>query len=116
MSTDLSRPDSSPAGEVPDGKANKGASRRACLGKMGAAATLAAGSLATAATASGQREESQHFSPSVTASGATNERVVEAFELRVDSAVRDARIPAAKNVSNGDEGRYADKAGTYTKG
>jgi membrane-associated phospholipid phosphatase len=31
-------------------------------------------------------------------------------------AVQDARAPAATNLDNGDEARYADKGGTYTKG
>jgi membrane-associated phospholipid phosphatase len=36
--------------------------------------------------------------------------------VRVNAALRDAALPIAKNTSNGDESRYADKAGTYTKG
>jgi membrane-associated phospholipid phosphatase len=43
-------------------------------------------------------------------------RVMEAFELRMAEAVQDARVPAATNLSNGDEARYPDKGGTYTKG
>jgi hypothetical protein len=31
-------------------------------------------------------------------------------------ALQDAGVPAATNLSNGDEARYADKGGTYTKG
>src|SRR5262249_47649473 len=30
--------------------------------------------------------------------------------------MQDARVPAARNLSNGDEARYHDKGGTYTKG
>jgi hypothetical protein len=48
--------------------------------------------------------------------GVTNRRVIEAFELRVAEAIQDARVPAATNRNNGDEARYADKGGTYTKG
>jgi hypothetical protein len=44
-----------------------------------------------------------------------NRRVMEAFELRVAEAVQDAGIPAAMNLNNGDEARYPDKGGTYTK-
>ena len=29
--------------------------------------------------------------------------------------MHDAEVPAARNVNNGDEARYADKGGTYTK-
>jgi hypothetical protein len=46
----------------------------------------------------------------------SNRRVIEAFELRVAEAMQDARVPAARNVNNGNEARYADKGGTYTKG
>jgi hypothetical protein len=31
-------------------------------------------------------------------------------------AIKDASVPVAKNLNNGDEARYADKGGTYTKG
>jgi len=41
---------------------------------------------------------------------------MEALELRVAEATQDAGVPAAINVNNGDEARYADKGGTYTKG
>jgi hypothetical protein len=36
--------------------------------------------------------------------------------LRISRARSDGNIPPAKNVSNGDELRYDDKGGTYTKG
>ena len=48
--------------------------------------------------------------------GVNNSRVMEAFELRVAEANQDAAVPAAVNVNNGDEARYPDKGGTYTKG
>jgi hypothetical protein len=48
--------------------------------------------------------------------GVSNSRLIEAFELRVAEATEDAGVPAARNVNNGDEARYADKGGTYTKG
>lgn len=45
-----------------------------------------------------------------------HKRIVDARKLRVSVAQDNAQIPAAKNVTNGDESRYADKGGTYTKG
>jgi hypothetical protein len=42
--------------------------------------------------------------------------VEQARELRIGQATRDALLGPAKNVTNGDEARYADKGGTYTKG
>jgi len=44
------------------------------------------------------------------------ERIEEAHELRVKEAKHDAAVPPAKNIDNGDEARYADKGGTYSKG
>jgi len=44
------------------------------------------------------------------------ERIEEAHELRVNEAKHDAAVRPAINVNNGDEARYADKGGTYTKG
>jgi hypothetical protein len=48
--------------------------------------------------------------------GVNNRRVKEAFEIRMAEAIQDAGVPAATNLNNGDEARYADKGGTYTKG
>jgi hypothetical protein len=48
--------------------------------------------------------------------GVKNRRVMEAFDVRVAEAIRDASVPAATNINNGDEARYADKGGAYTKG
>jgi hypothetical protein len=42
--------------------------------------------------------------------------VIEAFKLRVGLAIQDALVPPPHNVNNGDDARYADKGGTYTKG
>ena len=38
------------------------------------------------------------------------------FDLRVETARQDALVPVAINVNNGDDARYPDKAGTFTKG
>jgi hypothetical protein len=47
--------------------------------------------------------------------GVSNERILQAFELRVSEATRDALVGAAVNVDNGDKALYPDKGGTYTK-
>lgn len=44
-----------------------------------------------------------------------NERIAEAFGLRVSLATQDALMGPAVNISNGDNTRYADKGGAYTK-
>ncbi len=44
------------------------------------------------------------------------DRVLKALELRRHLAYRDSLAPIPNQADNGDEGRYADKRGTYSKG
>jgi len=99
------------------GEMRRGPNRRKFLGRAGAAATLAAGALATPSVSSAQTLGNSANSPGGAAplGGVSNSRLIEAFELRVAEAMHDAEVPAARNVNNGDEARYADKGGTYTK-
>ncbi len=46
---------------------------------------------------------------------ATSNRLQRGFVLRTAAAEHDASIPAAPQMTNGDEARYSDKCGTYTK-
>ena len=105
--------DSPSVGERP-----RGPNRRKFLGQVGAAATFAAGALASPSVSSAQAIGGSSNSPGAVAplAGVNNRRVIEAFEIRVAEAIQDASVPAATNLNNGDEARYADKGGTYTKG
>ena len=47
---------------------------------------------------------------------ATANRKLRSFALRTERAINDAFVPAPAQIDNGDEARYADKSGTYTKG
>jgi hypothetical protein len=47
---------------------------------------------------------------------ATSNRVLRATVVRSESTIADAVVPAPPQVDNGDEARYPDKSGTYTKG
>ena len=47
---------------------------------------------------------------------ATSHRTSRAFACRTSTAGHDAFAPAPAQIDNGDEERYADKSGTYTKG
>ena len=96
--------------------AAKSSNRRAFLSQVGAVATLAAGALASPNAASASEGNSQRPESVAAPVGVTNKRVVEAFQLRVNTAAQDALLGVAKNATNGDEIRYADKAGTFTKG
>ncbi len=53
--------------------------------------------------------------PSPITTPATSNRVVKSFALRVETAAHDALVPAPPQIDNGDEARYSDKCGTYTK-
>src|SRR5215469_4553723 len=44
------------------------------------------------------------------------QRIREAHELRRRRAAEDAEVPPGRNVNNGDQQRYKDHGGTYTKG
>lgn len=47
---------------------------------------------------------------------ATAHRILRSLALRTAPAGNDAFVPAPAQIDNGDEARYADKSGTYTKG
>ena len=99
------------------GERPRGPNRRKFLGQVGAAAT-AAGALATPSVSSAQSigGGSNNTVSTAPLAGVSNRRVMEAMELRVAEAIQDAGVSAARNINNGDEARYADKGGTYTKG
>jgi hypothetical protein len=90
-------------------------SRRRFMGKMGgvaaAAATVSAIGLSPLLDSEGTRAEAA-TGPSPSGGGS---RVGKSFALRVQAATRDAQVPVPPHTTNGDEKRYADKSGTYTK-
>ena len=47
---------------------------------------------------------------------ATRNRELRSLALRTRTAGADAFVPRPSQLDNGDEARYADKSGTYTKG
>lgn len=96
-------------------KPPKGSNRRDFLAQVGSAAAAIAASALTATPVSSQPHDSGATDVPVP-EGVTHKRVIEAFHLRVEEAVQDAMVPAATNVHNGDQTRYADKGGTYSKG
>lgn len=90
-------------------------SRRKFLGQVGAA--LAGGAVfGKAAVASGQDYNRALGNTNALPSGVFDPRVTRAFALRLEAATRNALIPVPPHTANGDEARYSDKSGTYTKG
>ena len=97
-------------------KTPTGLNRRKFLGQAGAAAAVATGALAKPAAAFGQSSNSKGNGPATTSAFATNKRGAQAFAVRLAAATREALIPVPGHATNGDEARYPDKSGTYSKG
>ena len=92
-----------------------GINRRKFLGQAGAAATIAAGALASPSAVFAQSSGSPGLgNPSRPGGG--NNRVLQSFDNRVLAATREGLIPVPPHTTNGDETRYADKSGSYSKG
>ena len=88
--------------------------RRKFIGQIGAA--LAGGAvLGKAAITSAQ--DSKHFvEKEITLGGGVDPRIEQSYARRVKAATRVSEIPVPPHTTNGDEARYADKSGTYSKG
>src|SRR5205823_14934548 len=90
------------------GERPKGANRRKFLGQVGAAATFAAGALASPSVSRAEAIGGSSNSPGALGplADVNNHRVRQAFEIRMAEAVKDASLPAATNTTNRDEARY----------
>ncbi len=84
-------------------------SRRKFMGNIGGAA-------AATAAASAIGLSPIHAEAAELPAGASDPRVAKSFTLRLAAATREALIPVPPHTTNGDETRYPDKSGTYTKG
>jgi hypothetical protein len=94
--------------------AAKGSSRRKFLGQVGAA--LTGGVVLGKATLASARSDNPSFGDGISAPGHANDpRVRQSFAIRLAAAKEEARIPVPPHTTNGDEERYHDKCGTYTK-
>jgi hypothetical protein len=93
-----------------------GINRRKLLRQAGAAAAVAAGALARPSAAFAQSSGFRYIGSASAPASVTNARVLQSFESRVAAAIREALVPVPPHTTNGDETRYPDKSGTYTKG
>src|SRR6267143_1453855 len=69
---------------------------------------------ATGAALSANAEELDSVSPA--AAGSPGKRSRQAFNIRVDCARLQRDLPQPTHRTNGDEARYANKLGSYSKG
>ena len=117
---DVSNNDARGSGHTgnPSTETPKGSSRRKLLGQIGA--TFAAGMLVRDASASGQSSNSGFGGAGASNVGApggvNNSRAFKSLALRGSAAINESQIPVPPHTTNGDEARYSDKSGTYTKG
>lgn len=86
-------------------------SRRRFIGQVTAA--LAGGALLSKATGARAANFGDGQVPAFP--GNTDPRVIQAYHIRVAAAAKEAAIPVPPHTTNGDEQRYRDKSGTYTK-
>lgn len=85
--------------------------RRKFLGRVGAA-TAAASVLGSVPTAFASTKV---LGSSVSSSGSVNPRVQHAYDLRVAAALADKNTAVPPHTTNGDEQRYSDHSGSYSK-
>src|ERR1700738_611199 len=89
-------------------------SRRKCRGNVSTAAVVA---MSSGAIALEPLLGSDHSSARAEEKGLTGAaRADEAREIRVKAANRERAVPIPHHPTSGDENRYADQSGTYTKG
>jgi hypothetical protein len=105
----------SETGKPSPGNPARGPSRRKFLGQMGAALTGGA-VLGKAALVSAASENSGLRESTNTSGHGHDSRIQQCFQTRMSTARDEAHIPAAPLTTNGDEQRYHDKCGTYSKG
>ena len=103
--TNGSLPDNAPA-------STNAPSRRRFLGQVTAAL---AGSVVLG-KATGAKAANFGDGTTTTLPDNADPRLKQAYRLRVQAAAKEASIGTAPHTTNGDEQRYPDKSGTYTKG
>jgi hypothetical protein len=93
----------------------KAPSRRKFLGQVGVA--LTGGALLGKPILAAAQSSDAGFGDGIHAPASrADPRIRRCFAIRLVTANDEARIPAAPQTTNGDEQRYSDKCGTYSKG
>ncbi len=102
-------------GKLFGNNASQVSSRRKFLGQVGAVLTGGA-VLGKGVLASAQSDEITLAEGIQVPRSTTDPRIRRCFAIRLAAANDEARVPAAPQTTNGDEARYHDKCGTYSKG
>jgi hypothetical protein len=98
----------------PSKNRERGSSRRKFLGQVGAA--LAGGAVFGRSAIAAAQSDNPGLPDLMAPLGSDHSRVEEAKRIRFNCANSEAHIHLPPHTTNGDEQRYHDKSGTYTKG
>lgn len=99
-------------------KPQKGSSRRAFLTQMSgtAAATLALGAAAAGPVASASAASQSNPQDLAQSTAPARARALRCLVNRVNAAQAEFNLPIPTQITNGDESRYANRIGSYSKG
>jgi len=98
----------------PNKNGARGSSRRKFLGQVGAA--LAGGAVFGKAAMASAQSDSPALNGPLAPLDSDQSRVEDAKRIRISCANNEAHVRVPKHTTNGDEQRYHDKSGTYSKG
>jgi hypothetical protein len=90
-------------------------SRRKFIGRVGSAAAASLAVSATGLSSLAQSASAQSTSSSSSSSGG-NQRAQESYMIRVAAARGELAVPTPPEITNGDEQRYPNRIGNYSKG
>jgi hypothetical protein len=93
---------------------DRGSSRRRFLGQVGAA--LAGGAVFGRSAIAAAQSDNLVLNSPIAPRGSDHSRVEESKRIRYTCANNEAHIHVPAHTTNGDETRYHDKCGTYSKG
>ena len=99
---------------TPDNATAGGSSRRKFLGQVGAA--LAGGAVFGKAALASAQSYNPAIGDGIASLAPTDPRVQQSYKIRKAAATAEGHIPVPPHTTNGDEQRYPDKSGTYSKG
>lgn len=83
------------------------------MGKLSGAAAATAGAIVFSPAFDSPATKAE--AATVQPPSGSHARVAKSFALRLEAATKDAQVPVPLHTTNGDEARYPDKSGTYTK-
>lgn len=109
-----SHSDQTETATAPNNNQDRGSSRRRFLGQVGAA--LAGGAVFGRSAIAAAQSDNPVLNVPMAPPGSDHSRVEDGKRIRIACANNEAHIHVPPHTTNGDEQRYHDKSGTYSKG